>query len=68
MSCALYVSGVKYQNTPVTCIEIPRYRSNVRGQFTLEMKTESLLLISSDKLFHSLIEEDKKRIEILRSS
>ena len=40
------------------------------SEFNLRLKMiiESLFLTSSDKLFHSLIEEGKKRIEILSSS
>ena len=47
--------GVKYLSTPITCIEIHRDYFNLR----LEMKIESLLLTSSGKLFHSLIEDGK---------
>ena len=51
---------MKYLSMSITSIGISRDDINVRVQCTFKTKTESLFLTSSGKLFHSLIEDDKK--------
>ena len=59
---------MKYLDTPITCIAVSRDGFIFRVQFTFKMMIESLFLTSSDKSIHSLIEDCKKKIEILSSS
>ena len=63
---------MKYLSTPIAYIEISRDGITARVQFTLKNEDRivvfSLVLTSSDKLFHFLIEDGKDKIEIFSSS